>query len=133
MLELFDGAFWRDPYPAYAQLRDAAPVCRVERADGVVRLLSRYADVRAALADPRLSKDWRYMLPPEQRELLGRRPERMPAAVEELLRWDSPVHNAPVRFAAEDVEVAGTTIPVGAVVQLSLGAAPGRMTPCSAA
>ena len=66
-LELFDGAFWRDPYPAYAELRADAPVRRVERADGVVWLLSRYADVRAALADPRLSKDWRYTLPPEQR------------------------------------------------------------------
>ena len=66
-LELFDGAFWRDPYPAYAELRAESPVRRVERADGVVWLLSRYADVRAALADPRLSKDWRYTLPPEQR------------------------------------------------------------------
>jgi vitamin D3 1,25-hydroxylase len=66
-LELFDGAFWRDPYPAYAELRADAPVRRVERPDGVVWLISRYADVRAALADPRLSKDWRYTLPPEQR------------------------------------------------------------------
>jgi vitamin D3 1,25-hydroxylase len=66
-LELFDGAFWRDPYPAYAELRADAPVRRLERADGVVWLLSRYADVRAALADPRLSKDWRYTLPPDER------------------------------------------------------------------
>jgi cytochrome P450 len=67
VLELFDGAFWRDPYPAYAQLRADDPVRRIERSDGVVWLLSRYADVRTALADPRLSKDWRYTLPPEQR------------------------------------------------------------------
>jgi vitamin D3 1,25-hydroxylase len=66
-LDLFDGAFWRDPYPAYAQLRDAAPVRRIERADGILWLISRYVDVRAALVDPRLSKDWRYTLPPEQR------------------------------------------------------------------
>ncbi|MDT7553166.1 MAG: vitamin 1,25-hydroxylase, partial [Pseudonocardiales bacterium] len=66
-LDLFDGAFWRDPYPAYAQLRDDAPVRRIERADGALWLISRYADVRAALVDPRLSKDWRYTLPPEQR------------------------------------------------------------------
>ncbi len=66
-LDLFDGAFWRDPYPAYAQLRDDAPVRRVERADGVVWLISRFADVKAALVDPRLSKDWRYTLPPEER------------------------------------------------------------------
>jgi cytochrome P450 len=66
-LDLFDGAFWRDPYPAYAQLRDDAPVRRIERADGALWLISRYADVRAALVDPRLSKDWRYTLPPDQR------------------------------------------------------------------
>ena len=308
-LELFEGAFWRDPYPAYAQLRDDAPVRRVERTDGVLWLISRYADVKAALVDPRLSKDWRYTLPPEQRadqpanlpmmllmdppghtrlrklvsrvftvrrmealrprvaeiaaelidglpalgrvdimasyafllpvlvicELLGvpptdrdefaawsnamvddqtqaesmaaatalhgylselieakrarpddalisaliedaaedrlthdelvamammlliaghettvnligngllallthpdqrdvlrRRPELLPSAVEEFLRWDSPVHSTPARFAAENVEYAGVTIPAGAVVILSLAAAnrdPGR-------
>jgi vitamin D3 1,25-hydroxylase len=304
-LELFDGAFWRDPYPAYAALRADEPVRRVQRPDGTVWLLSRYADVRAALADPRLSKDWRHTLPPEQRadapgtpipmmilmdppehtrlrklvsrsftlrrmeglrprveeitqglldalpargrvdlmadyafllpvfvicELLGvpaqdrdefaawsrtmvddsrqeesaaamgalhaylgrlidakraapdgalisalieeadegdrlseeelvamammlliaghettvnligngvlallthpaqrallqERPDLLPAAVEEFLRWDSPVHSAPVRFAAEDVEYSGVTIPAGSVVTLSLAAA----------
>ncbi|HEY4418981.1 MAG TPA: cytochrome P450 [Pseudonocardia sp.] len=66
-VELFEGAFWRDPYPAYAALRSDEPVCRLERPDGTVWLLTRYADVRAALADPRLSKDWRYTLPPEAR------------------------------------------------------------------
>ena len=66
-LDLFDGAFWRDPYPAYAQLREDAPVRRIERPDGALWLISRYADVRAALVDPRLSKDWRYTLPPDQR------------------------------------------------------------------
>jgi cytochrome P450 len=56
-------------------------------------------------------------------------PQRIPAAVEEFLRWDGPVHNAPLRFAAEDVEYSGTTIPAGSVVTLSVGAAnrdPGR-------
>ncbi|GAA1281946.1 cytochrome P450 [Pseudonocardia aurantiaca] len=304
-LELFDGAFWRDPYPAYAELRDAAPVREVQRPEGTVWLVSRYADVRAALADPRLSKDWRYTLAPEgradapaanipmmllldppehtrlrklvsrsftvrrmeelrprveqiarelldalpptgkvdvmaeyafllpvfvicellgvpaedrdefaawsntlvdestqdeataamgqlsaymgrlveqkrlqpddalisalvevaedgdrlsqeelvamammlliaghettvnligngllallthpeQRALLRERPELLPSAVEEFLRWDSPVHSTPVRFAAEDVEYAGVTIPARSVVTLSLAAA----------
>jgi cytochrome P450 len=67
-LELFEGAFWRDPYPAYAELLDERPVVELERPDGKVWMLSRYADVRAALADPRLSKDQRYTLPPEERD-----------------------------------------------------------------
>ncbi len=66
-LELFDGAFWRDPYPAYDALRSDDPVLRVQRSDGDVWMMFRHADVRAALADPRLSKDWRYTLPADQR------------------------------------------------------------------
>jgi cytochrome P450 len=66
-LDLFEGAFWRDPYPAYAGLLAEHPVRKVRMGDGEVWFLSRYADVRAALADQRLSKDWRYTLPPEQR------------------------------------------------------------------
>jgi vitamin D3 1,25-hydroxylase len=64
---LFEGAFWNDPYPAWAELRDAAPVHRLDRPSGPVWLISRYADARAALADGRLSRDWRHTLPPEQR------------------------------------------------------------------
>jgi cytochrome P450 len=66
-VELFEGAFWRDPYPAFAALRADEPVRRVELPDGPVWILTRYADVRAALVDPRFSKDWRYTLPPEAR------------------------------------------------------------------
>jgi cytochrome P450 len=60
---------------------------------------------------------------PDQRALLRDRPELLPAAVEEFLRFDSPVHSTPARFAAEDVEYAGVVIPAGAVVILSLAAA----------
>jgi hypothetical protein len=60
---------------------------------------------------------------PDQHELLLARPELLPAAVEEFLRWESPVHSTPARFAAQDVEYAGVTIPAGAVVILSLAAA----------
>ena len=66
-LELFDGAFWRDPYPAYAALRADEPVRHVQLPDGPAWLLTRYHDVRAALTDPRFSKDWRYTLPVEAR------------------------------------------------------------------
>lgn len=44
-------------------------------------------------------------------------------AVEEFLRWGSPVANAPLRFAATDVEIGGVTIPAGATVTLSVAAA----------
>jgi cytochrome P450 len=85
-LELFEGAFWRDPYPAYGTLRADEPVIRLERQDGPVWLLSRYADVRAALADPRLSKDWRYTLPPEERAAAPVSPTPM------MLLMDPPDH-----------------------------------------
>ena len=65
--DLFEGPFWNDPYATYADLRDTDPVRRVQTDDGPVWMVFRHADVRAALADPRLSKDWRFTLPPEAR------------------------------------------------------------------
>lgn len=47
-----------DPYAAYARLREEQPVQRVLLREGVhCWVLSRYEDVRAALADTRLSRD----------------------------------------------------------------------------
>jgi len=85
-LELFEGAFWRDPYPAYSALLDQQPVLELERPDGKVWMISRYADVRAALADNRLSKDWRYTLPPEQRA------DAQGAMIPMMLLMDPPGH-----------------------------------------
>ncbi|MBW0135233.1 cytochrome P450 family protein [Pseudonocardia abyssalis] len=65
---LFDGAFWNDPYPAYEAQRAGAPVRQVQQPDGPVWMMFDHADVRAALTDPRLSKDWRYTLPADARE-----------------------------------------------------------------
>jgi vitamin D3 1,25-hydroxylase len=59
----------------------------------------------------------------DQLALLRARPDLMPRAVEEFLRWDSPIWNAPFRVAAEDVELSGVTIPARSLVQLTLGAA----------
>lgn len=54
----FDADFIADPYPRYASLRERAPVSRVRVPDGsLVWLVTPYAEVRAALADPRLSLD----------------------------------------------------------------------------
>ncbi|MGW5688096.1 cytochrome P450 family protein [Nonomuraea sp. NPDC003754] len=59
---------------------------------------------------------------PGQLELLRARPELLPNAVEEFLRYDGPVERSTPRFAAEDLEIAGTRIPRGAMVHISLGA-----------
>jgi cytochrome P450 len=54
---LFTQEFWNDPHPVYAALRQQAPVHPVTLPNGMeIWLVTRYADCRAALADPRLSK-----------------------------------------------------------------------------
>lgn len=50
--------FRANPHPVYAALRESAPVCPLSPPHGVeTYLITRYDDARAALADPRLSKD----------------------------------------------------------------------------
>lgn len=56
---------------------------------------------------------------PEHLETLSARPELWPNAVEEILRLDSPVQMS-ARFAAKDVEVAGTAINRGELVLIHL-------------
>ncbi|WP_432989858.1 cytochrome P450 family protein [Dactylosporangium sp. CA-233914] len=89
-------ALLRDPHSAYAALRRSAPAHRVTLPDGAqVWLLTRYHDVRAGLADPRLSLDkrhaegsWRgFALPP-----------RLDA---NLLNMDAPDHTRLRRLAAQ--------------------------------
>jgi cytochrome P450 len=53
-------AFIQDPHAAYRQFRAVGPACRVVMWGGrPVWLITRYAEAKAALTDPRLSKDWR--------------------------------------------------------------------------
>ena len=59
---------------------------------------------------------------PEQRELLRREPERMPTAVEELIRWTTPVLNM-CRVATCDTEVEGVEIRAGQQVVLMYSSA----------
>ncbi|UGY91819.1 cytochrome P450 family protein [Streptomyces gobiensis] len=55
---LFSWEFAADPYPAYAWLREHAPVHKTALPSGVEAwLVTRYADARQALADQRLSKN----------------------------------------------------------------------------
>ncbi|MFG2907736.1 cytochrome P450 [Kitasatospora sp. NPDC048286] len=57
---------------------------------------------------------------PDQLDLLRREPALLPSAVEELLRYEPPVHLLPQRTPLADLEVAGTTIPQGVPVVLAL-------------
>ena len=63
------------------------------------------------------------LLRPDRWEYLRRQPERIPAYVEELIRYDGPVERATMRFAAEDIELHGRTIRRGDAVSLVLAAA----------
>jgi len=53
---------------------------------------------------------------PDQMRLLRQRPELIKNAVEELLRYVSPVEQATERYAREDVTLHGITIPQGEMV-----------------
>ncbi|MBW2500295.1 MAG: cytochrome P450 [Deltaproteobacteria bacterium] len=59
---------------------------------------------------------------PDQRRRLVEEPDLMPSAIEELLRWETPVLGIP-RIAREDVTIAGYEIKAGEMVTLLLGAA----------
>lgn len=60
---------------------------------------------------------------PDQLAAVSANPDRWPAAIEELLRFDSPAQ-VPIPVAtAEPVDIAGTTIPAGEHVIVSLLAA----------
>jgi cytochrome P450 len=50
-------------------------------------------------------------------------PELIKPAVEELLRYDSPLETATERYAREDVTIAGATIPRGGLVYLAIASA----------
>lgn len=60
---------------------------------------------------------------PDQRDALVSDLSLVPSAVEEFLRWDAPVPHATFRYAARDVVIAGTPVPEGVQVLVSLAAA----------
>ncbi|MDT0457678.1 cytochrome P450 [Streptomyces sp. DSM 41527] len=57
---------------------------------------------------------------PDQLRLLQDDPALLPRAVHELMRWCGPVQMTQLRYAATDVDLAGTTIRRGDAVQLIL-------------
>ncbi|MCM2410832.1 cytochrome P450 [Streptomyces sp. RKAG290] len=77
--------FTRDPYPVYAELRARGPVHRVRIPEGTdAWLVVGYEEGRAALADQRLSKQWRNASP-----ALG---VHQVASGTSMLSTDAPVH-----------------------------------------
>jgi cytochrome P450 len=58
----------------------------------------------------------------EHRRVLATDPAMIPSAVEELLRWESPVPGVP-RFCTGETQLAGCPIKTGDMVQISIGAA----------
>ncbi len=60
---------------------------------------------------------------PEVKERLIDHPEQMPQAVEEFLRYESPVQRALARWVTKDVEIDGKHIPRGDMVVPVLGSA----------
>src|SRR3954454_4275477 len=60
---------------------------------------------------------------PDQLAALRADPEMLPAAVEELLRYDAPVPHSTFRYTVTDVQLGDVTIPSGEQVIISLAAA----------
>ncbi len=59
---------------------------------------------------------------PDQRRRLVDDPARIPHAVEEMLRWETPVQGV-VRITTEDTEIGGCPVGKGRVVSVVLGSA----------
>lgn len=60
---------------------------------------------------------------PDQLERVREEVGLLPAAIEEMLRFDGPVEHGTLRVATEPVEIGGVTIPAGAQVTVVLGSA----------
>ncbi|MEU3416166.1 cytochrome P450 [Streptomyces sp. NPDC006658] len=81
--------FRRDPHAVYARLRAQAPVCAVRPPHGnETYLITRYEDARAALSDPRLSKDM-YGAMDAYRRIFG---DSSIALDDNMLNSDAPKH-----------------------------------------
>ncbi|MEU8760218.1 cytochrome P450 [Streptomyces sp. NPDC048659] len=59
---------------------------------------------------------------PEQRELVLKGEVPWENVIEETLRWSTPTSHVLIRFAAEDIEVGGQTLPQGEGLVVSFGA-----------
>ncbi len=60
---------------------------------------------------------------PDQMALLRERPELLPSAIEEMLRFESPVQRGTFRVAIGPVEIGGRTLDAGQQISAVIGAA----------
>ncbi|MGW2681305.1 cytochrome P450 family protein [Streptomyces sp. NPDC001436] len=60
---------------------------------------------------------------PDQFRMVKENRELLPQAIEEMQRFEGSVETSTFRYALEDVEIGGTVIPKGAVVQIALSSA----------
>jgi cytochrome P450 len=59
---------------------------------------------------------------PDQRRALVENPSLIPAAIEELLRYEPPAPHV-ARYVTRDIEFHGTTVPAGSAMMMLIGAA----------
>ncbi len=112
-----------DPVSAWIRVWDAQEPDR-EAADEAVYSLALFM-VLAALETTShvLSSAVRLLLEhPRQLNWLRVHPEQIPDAIDEVLRYDAPIHMIS-RVAPEDTDIAGVTVRKNEMVQLMVGAA----------
>ena len=122
---------WRAEHPADDIMTELLTV-EFEDETGITRRLRRdelltYINVVATAGNETTTKLIGWMGKvlaehPEQRRALVENPALIPAAIEELLRFESPAPQF-ARTVTRDVEYYGQTVPAGAVMELIIGAA----------
>lgn len=126
----------------HAYFSEVLAARRVEPRDDMVTVLAEVEVEGARLSDEEIIGFLRNLLPagaettsrssaslafallthPDQLDAVRADRSLVPQAIEEGIRWETPLLNF-VRQAVVDVEVDGTTIPAGSVVMVNLGAA----------
>ncbi|MEU6270315.1 cytochrome P450 [Saccharopolyspora shandongensis] len=89
-----DQAVRADPYPVYAELRDAPVV----RDDSGIHLVTTYWEIRNLLQDPRISSDARNLAPGAD-PLVGAEPDDEGMLPPSFIRLDPPEHDRLRRLA----------------------------------
>ncbi len=88
-----DEEFLQEPHRHFAELRREGPAVQVVSPNGLpVWLVTRYADARVALTDPRFSKDFRSFGELLQRKAGEEPPAWLDALQEHMLNMDPPDH-----------------------------------------